>query len=110
MLAPDCVCDIQLEELVLLALKAPAPGREFPVQGVERGMKPGLGKLVVKGVHHLAFRLALGSGEGHGKGLGNAERRKEEVAFAIAQGAVQLESKGIVSLRQCPEFPGAGPV
>ena len=99
MLAPDCVCDIQLEELVLLALKAPAPGREFPVQGVERGMKPGLGKLVVESVHHLAFRLASSPGEGHRKGSGNAERGKEHVAFAIAQGAVQVESKGIVSPR-----------
>ena len=34
LLAPDRVCDVQLEELVLLSLTAPAPGRELSVQGV----------------------------------------------------------------------------
>ena len=33
----------------------------------------------MKGVHHLAFRLAPGSGQGHGQGLGDAEWGKKRL-------------------------------
>ena len=78
-----------------------APRGEHLVQGIERGVKPALRKPVVKGVRHLAFYLAPGSGKGHGEGLGNAEGRIEQVAFTIVQSPVQVESKSIVSPHQC---------
>ena len=78
MLSPDSAGDVQPDILIGFTLVGCTPGilasrGKLLVQGVECGMKAALGEPVLKGIRHLAFRLAPGTGKGHGQGLGDAE-------------------------------------
>ena len=113
MLSPDSVGDVQADILFGFTLFERTPGilasrGKRPVQRVECGMKIALREPVVKGVRHLAFRLAPGSSKGHGKGLGDAEGGIEQVAFFVAQSPVKVEGKVIVPLHQFSQVRPGG--